>query len=328
MTINIGPQENGLPILPFTPKTGYAPLNKAVGYLIAESKKNPHASNGTMILDFNNDGKFNRADLLAKVREYRSLSSPTIEAPIKARREKIQNEIFLIQSVLRGEDLFMKRGISNEKTAVSLFDFNIDGQLNAADLRFKNEEANTTGSNKVRYEVKMLESMGLEPSPPPVDPPPVDPSLTKEWTPTKRQSRIDQVHLASWDLANNVRTSGYDVDKWKAQSEKEAATGTVSAETTRALQDARNKEAEASEAYDIYFQAHTDVLASNAMPTSELSNLYLAFAEFERIKLTSNSGTGADGLLLDEVRTMIQGFKDGVYPPKNDINAMIKRLKG
>jgi hypothetical protein len=157
-------------------------------------------------------------------------------------------------------------------------------------------------------------------------PPPVDPSLTKEWKPTKTQSRIDQVYLASWDLANNVRTSGYDVDKWKAQSEKEAATGTVSAETTKALQDAKNKDKKINEAYDSYFQAHTDVLASNAMPTSELSNLYLAFAEFERIKLTSNSGTGADGLLLDEVRTMIQGFKDGVYPPKNEINAMIKRL--
>lgn len=97
--------------IPVPNPVGYKPLNNAVNYLIDESKKDPKASNGTMILDFNKDGRFDRADLDAKIKEldkqpvYALGSSLTIAERINGKREKIQNEITLAKSVLMGKDL-------------------------------------------------------------------------------------------------------------------------------------------------------------------------------------------------------------------------------
>jgi hypothetical protein len=149
------------------------PLSRGVNYLLGENKKDPKATKGTMILDFNKDGRFDRADLDSKIKELDriKLFSSTSGKP-NEKLEKTENEILLIQSVLRGEDLFVPNGKSNNKTTVSLFDFNNDKKFDLADLKFKEDEYKKTGNKKAFYEAEMLNAMLLPKRTPPIKFPP------------------------------------------------------------------------------------------------------------------------------------------------------------
>ncbi|MCE2929823.1 MAG: hypothetical protein LW809_00340 [Vampirovibrionales bacterium] len=310
--------------IPVPNPVGYKPLNNAVNYLIDESKKDPKASNGTMILDFNKDGRFDRADLDAKIKEldkqpvYALGSSLTIAERINGKREKIQNEITLAKSVLMGKDLFMENGTSNKKTAISLFDFNKDNNLNSGDLLFKQKEAKLTGNKKSVYEAKMLEAMGLNPSTPkpPVPPvPPVDPN-TKEWRPTAAQGKIDRTHVEGFDVKNRYMN---------AQKSFNDLLGLLNSPNPPKGEDLQNLRAKIEVAAFEFNRASQDL---NAFKEKNPDLKKPATPELE--KLMSAYSSAFFTTLPDDIKraasNMIGEFWDGVYPPKNDINAMLKKL--
>jgi hypothetical protein len=299
---------------------GYQPLNNAVKYLIEEQQKNlknTDASNGTMILDYNKDGKFDIGDLFAKAQQ---LQGPMVPEA----REKFKNEFTLAASTLFGQNFFTQNGNNNEKTAVSLFDYNKDSSLNYNDVIFKEREYTKTGDKTSKYQVDMLKAMSLPMVfDPPIPPkPPVDPN-TQEWKPTPQQGRIDQVQYGQ----NTLIMAQYDAQNAFNKVDAELANvGPVGIPAPELLK--RHKEAKAylestNKALAENISTNAPILSKGATP--ELNELFANILEYRR--KSPDGYTGLNHKLFDTAWTMFVGFQDGVYPPKNDVKTMIKKLR-
>ena len=102
---------------------GFAPLIKAVNYLVAEQKNiaNPTVANGTLALDYSGDGKFNLDDLSFLQNLAPSIPFGTPE------RQKLINQYKLLDGIIDYGNAFESNSDQEqEQIAITLFDYNGD----------------------------------------------------------------------------------------------------------------------------------------------------------------------------------------------------------
>jgi hypothetical protein len=143
-------------------QNGFPPLIKALNYLEVEQQKNlanPTVANGTLSLDYNGDGKFDKLDE-SFVRRQADLTPP---GPAQ---DKFINQLYMVRSILDGGNQFeLKSDQEQEQIAITLFDYNGDKALNKEDLLFKQAEVQQTGSAKAKAEAELLKAMGFDETP-------------------------------------------------------------------------------------------------------------------------------------------------------------------
>ncbi len=153
--------------------------------------------------------------------------------------------------------------------------------------------------------------------------PGLDPTLTKEWKPSVAQGKIDKVFLDFNDNKVSMNNEQQKVDDLKAQIEKASKKGKVPAALTLRLKLAEIGLQRAKGIFDKFSADNGKFMSSNE-PTDDMNNLMNAYLNY-RFKGVDPSKV--ESTLAQQAWMMIQGFKDGVYPPKNEINAMIKKLE-
>ncbi len=183
-------------------------------------------------------------------------------------------------------------------------------QKNAPDSKFNTDVNNLIAEfmdgsypapNRVKETLASIPADVLNPKPPVV----VDPSLTKEWKPTEKNAKLDQLKLGYFDLTDILMTAQ------KNLKDIEGANPVNWNQLGLAKADVKK----AQKAKDDFITKNPDATKTS---TPELQELMLAY---------TTRGFNIPTEIKNAARDMIGGFWDGVYPPKNDVNAMIKKLQ-
>jgi hypothetical protein len=160
-------------------------------------------------------------------------------------------------------------------------------------------QLNPTSSSGWKTVVKPV-AKPVTPAPSPVKP---DLSLTREWKPTHKQFKVDQLHLQRFDLKDTLMTAQYNYDAVLGNPKS------TKTDINQAENDLRN--------------------AKSRVDKFEKKNPKLKTASFELDALISQYTKGGFNIptkIKNAARDMIGGFWDGVYPSKNSIKAMLTQL--
>ncbi len=165
--------------------------------------------------------------------------------------------------------------------------------------------------NEIKAMIAKIKSAPVPTEPARVVPKQVDPTLTQSWKPTPEQARRDSLQIAYFDQGTKLTTATNNLKDLQALAQSNRPPKDIKVK----IDLAQAEVAKAKKAVDGFLPA----LNNTKLPvTPELNNLMMAYGL---------SGRNISPAIKEDAHKMLFSSLGGTYPPKNEINAMIAKIK-